>query len=259
MQLSRAGQVAVICLNRPESLNPQTPHTWLALAQLSAQLPVRCRLVVVRGAGRAFSAGLDRRMFTPEGIPGAPGIASLAALPVEAADAQIARYQAAFGWLARPELTSIALVQGHAIGAGFQLALACDLRLVAQDVSFCMAEAGLGIVPDLGGTQRLVNLVGYSRAVELCLTLRRVGAEEALRLGLANAVVPVGGLDTAAESVIDAVLAVPREAASATKALLLAATGGRQLAQEAAERAAQIRRLRELAGHGSSTEVGTAD
>ena len=69
---------------------------------------------------------------------------------------------------------TIAAVQGHAIGAGFQLALACDFRVLAEDVQFCMAETGLGLVPDLGGTLPLVRLVGYSRAAEICVTSRRV-------------------------------------------------------------------------------------
>lgn len=248
VRLSRDGAVAQLSLIRPEALNAQSPHTWAALRQVRDALPATVRIVVVRGEGRAFSAGLDRRMFAPGGLPGVPGITELAAMPAARGDAEIASYQQAFGWLAGPQRTSVALVQGHAIGAGFQLALACDLRVVAEDVSFCMAEPGLGIVPDLGGTQRLVDAVGYSRAVDLCLTGRRVGADEALRIGLATAVVPADGLAAAGESLLDALLAVPREAATATKALLLAATGGRQPEQEAAERAAQLQRLRELTG-----------
>ena len=75
---------------------------------------------------------------------------------------------------------SIAAVQGHAIGAGFQLALACDLRVVADDVQFAMRETSLGLVPDLTGTHPLVGLVGYARALEICVTGRFVHAEEAV-------------------------------------------------------------------------------
>ena len=76
----------------------------------------------------------------------------------------------------------VGAVQGHAIGAGFQLALACDLRVVADDVSFAMRETSLGLVPDLAGTAPLVRLVGYARALEICATGRAVRADEAVRL-----------------------------------------------------------------------------
>lgn len=247
LRLDRGGEVAVVSLDRPDALNAQTPNTWVALREVRDSLPESVRVVVLRGEGRAFSAGLDKRLFLPDGIPGQPGIVAMAGMTPEQGDAQIAEYQAAFGWLQTAPFTTIALVQGHAIGGGFQLALACDLRLVADDVSFCMAEPGLGIVPDLGGTQRLVDLVGYSRAVDLCLTVRRVGAEEALRIGLATAVVPAGGLDTAVEPLLDAMLAVPRGAAVATKGLLLAANGERNAEQERRERTTQLARLRSLA------------
>ena len=206
------------------------------------------RVVVIRGEGRAFSAGLDRAMFTAAGVAGAPGIAALAALPQEEAGERIARWQQAFDWTSRPDLISIAAVQGHAIGGGFQLALGADLRILADDAQLSMAEPGLGIVPDLGGTKRLVDLVGYSRALDICLTGRRVAADEALRLGLASSVVPRAELDAAVERTVAAVLAIGREVAAETKALLLAAAGRTQQEQQRAEREAQYRRLRALAG-----------
>jgi enoyl-CoA hydratase/carnithine racemase len=143
---------------------------------------------------------------------------------------------------------SIAAVHGHAIGAGFQLALGADIRIVADDAQFTMAEPTLGLVPDLGGTKRLVDLVGYSRAAEICLTGRRVEAAEALQIGLASRVVPLADLDAAVEETVQALLAVNRDAAAETKALLLAASGRTQAEQEAAEREAQYRRLRALVG-----------
>jgi enoyl-CoA hydratase/carnithine racemase len=203
---------------------------------------------VVRGEGRAFSAGLDRAMFDPEVPPGGMGLLGIARLPERDAGELIRSYQEAFGWLARTDLVSVAAVQGHAVGAGFQLALACDIRLVADDAQFCMAEPGLGLVPDLGGTKRLVDAVGYSRALEMCLTGRRVGAAEADRIGLATLVVPRDQLGAAAADLAAALLATPRGAAAETKALLAAAASRGQAEQEAAERAAQVRRLRELAG-----------
>jgi enoyl-CoA hydratase/carnithine racemase len=187
-------------------------------------------------------------MFTAEGIPGAPGILSLAGGTADEAGEQIAGWQRAFDWTSRPGLVSVAAVQGHAIGAGFQLALGADIRIVADDVQFRMAEAALGIVPDLGGTKRLVDLVGYSRAAEICLTGRQVGAAEAAAIGLASRVVPRTDLDRAVAETVAALLAVPRDAAAETKALLLAAGARTQTEQQAAEREAQYRRLRALAG-----------
>jgi enoyl-CoA hydratase/carnithine racemase len=234
-------------LDRPDRLNAQTPHTWAALREAGRSLPGDVRVVVVRGEGRAFSAGLDREAFTPGGIPGAPGLPELAAMPAAEADATVSGFQDAFRWLRRPDLVSVAAVQGHAIGAGFQLALACDLRVLADDASFSMAESTHGLVPDLGGTTPLVTAVGYSRALEICVTARRVGAAEALAIGLATLVVPRAELSAAVADLVAAVLAPPRDAVVEIKALLLGAAGRSREEQEAAERAAQLRRLRDLA------------
>jgi enoyl-CoA hydratase/carnithine racemase len=243
-------EVATITLNRPDKLNSQTPHTWDWLVRVASELPATVRVVVLRGAGRAFSAGLDRAMFTAEGVEGAPGVLALAAGSAEAASAQIAHWQRAFDWQSRPGVVSVAVVQGHAIGAGFQLALGADIRILADDAQLTMAEPTLGLVPDLGGTKRLVDLVGYSRAAEICLTGRRVGAAEALSIGLASSVVSLAELDATLERTLAALLSVNRDAATETKALLRAASARSQSDQEAAERDAQYRRLRAIVGLG---------
>ena len=234
------GPVATIVLDRPDQLNAQTPAMWLALRDIGAGMPAAVRVVVVRAAGRAFSAGLDRALFRPEGI------GALASSTAEAADAQIAGYQAGFTWLRRPDIVSVAAVQGYAIGAGFQLALACDLRVLASDAQLCMAETSLGIVPDLAGSKPLVDAVGYSRALEICLTGRRVGVEEAARLGLATLVVPVADLESATADLVAALLAAPAGLVRETKALLTGAAGRDHAEQERLERSAQIRCLRSL-------------
>lgn len=237
--------VATVVLDRPERLNCQDPKTWDALASFRRRLSGDVRVVVLRGAGRAFSAGLDRALFSR---PDDDGLLAMARLPQDDADARIARWQQAFDWSSTPGVVSIAAVQGHAIGAGFQLALGADIRIVADDAQFAMAEPSLGIVPDLGGTKRLVDLVGYSRAVEICLTGRRIGADEALRIGLASHAVPLAELDAAVRDTTERLLAVDRDAAAETKALLLGAGTRDHAAQRSAERAAQYRRLRTLAG-----------
>jgi enoyl-CoA hydratase/carnithine racemase len=243
-----ADEVATITLNQPAKLNSQNPHTWTWLARAADALPGTVRVVVLRGAGRAFSAGLDRAMFSADGVAGAPGLVALAGSPAEQATAQVAAWQRAFDWTSRPAVVSVAAVRGHAVGAGFQLALGADIRIVADDAKFAMPEATLGLVPDLGGTKRLVQLVGYSRAAEICLTGRQVDAAEALAIGLAAKVVPADALDDAVGQTVAALLATNRDAATETKALLLAAAGRTQPEQEAAERDAQYRRLRALAG-----------
>jgi enoyl-CoA hydratase/carnithine racemase len=248
VRLDLAGPVATVSLIRPHRRNAQTPRTWAALREIGEALPAEVRVVVVRGEGSSFSAGLDLRLAQPEGVPGEVSFADIGGFD----DAQLAAHlengQRAFSWLRRPHLTSIAVVQGHAVGAGFQLALACDLRVVAADVQLCMLEARLGMVPDLGGSQPLVELVGISRALELCLTARRVGAAEAYRLGLATSVAPAGELAGTVDALVAAVLATPHESATATKALLRAAAARSLDEQLHAERQAQLSRLRVLFG-----------
>jgi enoyl-CoA hydratase/carnithine racemase len=218
---------------------------WTELLRVRRELPGTVRVVVIRAEGRAFSAGLDRTLFTGDSPD---GILTLPTLPREEATGRIGTWQQAFDWTSRPDLVSIAAVHGHAIGGGFQLALGTDIRILADDALFCMAEPTLGIVPDLGGTKRLADLVGYSRAVEICLTGRRVDAAESLRIGLASHVVPLGGLAAAVEETVAALLAIDRDAAAETKALLLGAATRSQDEQQAAEREAQYRRLRSMAG-----------
>jgi enoyl-CoA hydratase/carnithine racemase len=237
---------ATVTLHRPEVLNAQTPHTWEALRAVGHSLGPQVRVVVVRGSGRSFSAGLDRRMLTPDGVDGT-SIGTLAAAPAAEADAAIAGFQEAFTWLTDPARVTVAAVHGHAIGAGFQLALACDLRILADDAQLTMAETSLGIVPDLGGTLPLVRCVGYARAVEICLTGRRVDAEEALRIGLANAVVPLDQLDAAVDDLVARLLRPMPGAVTETLGVLAAAAQGPTLvAQLATERSAQLRRFAEL-------------
>ena len=224
---------------RPFKRNAQTPETWLRLASIGADLPADVRVVVVSGEGPSFSAGLDRSMFGT--LPDQLGKGDDSFLDL------IASYQSGFTWLRDPRFVSIAAVQGHAVGAGFQLALACDLRVASEDAQFTMAEPSLGLVPDLGGTQVLVDLVGYARALEICATGRRVGAGEAGDIGLANLVVPSGQLEASVDDLAAAVCGSPAEAVAATKALLLGARERSYADQLLAERTAQMARIKALA------------
>lgn len=248
VRVDQDGAVLVVTLDRPAARNAQTPATWRALAAVGASLTPQTRVVVLRGVGESFSAGLDRAMFGPEGVAGEPSFAKMARWPDERLDRAIAGFQEAFTWWSRPDVLTVAAVQGHAIGAGFQLALACDLRVLADDAQLAMRETSLRLVPDLGGTGHLVRAVGYSRALEICVSGRAVGADEALRLGLAHAVVPREGLARAVDDLVATLLVADPDAVRETTALLLGAQDRTPPQQLAAERVAQGRRLRALTG-----------
>jgi enoyl-CoA hydratase/carnithine racemase len=246
VRTARNGAVLTVTLDRADQLNAQTPATWAALRAVGDGLDDDVRVVVVRGEGRSFSAGLDRSLFSSEpGVSG--GLGELGAMPAEQAQERIRGYQAAFRWLRFPGIVSVAAVQGHAIGAGAQLALACDLRVFAEDAQLRLPEASLGLVPDLTGTSTLVELVGYSRAVEICLTGRAVGAAEAVATGLANVAVPVDQLDATVADLTAALLGPDVGASRETLALIRSAVRNDPDQQDAAERAAQVRRLGALA------------
>jgi len=249
LRLEVDGPVATVTLNRPEVRNAQTPAMWLALGEIGRTLPDDVRIVVVTGEGGTFSAGLDRAMLDPstslEG--GRESVVGLLALSDEEASARIEEFQRGFTWLRDPRFVSIAKVRGHAIGAGFQLALSCDLRVVADDAKFSMKESALGLVPDLTGTKPLVEHVGYARALEICATARVVAADEAVRIGLATACVPADQLDATVADLTAALVAPMDGVVPETKALLQGAAGRGLDEQRRLEREAQVRRFRALA------------
>ncbi len=247
LRLDVNGMVTTITLDRPATKNSQTPATWIALRAIGAGLAPGTRVVVVRGAGDSFSSGLDRRMLTTAGVEGEASLFSLRELPDGEMADTIGSFQEGFTWLRRSDIISVAAVQGHAIGAGFQLALACDLRVVADDASFSMREPLLGLVPDLTGTKPLVELVGYSRALEICATARSVSADEAREIGLATVVVPRAELQQSVDDLVAALTAPLYGAVSETKALLQSAHVLDLEEQRRVEREAQVRRFRELA------------
>lgn len=244
------GAVATVTLARPDVRNAQTPLMWRTLALLGEQIPDDVDVVVVTGEGPTFSSGLDRRMLDPA-TTGEESVVALLELGDEEISATIEAYQAGFTWLHDPRFVSVAAVRGHAVGAGFQLALACDLRVLADDAQLCMKEAALGLVPDLAGTQPLVECVGYARALEICATARMVGAQEAGDIGLATAVVPAAALETTVADLAAALAAPSPGVVTETKRLLQGATRRTLEEQARLEREAQVRRFRSIAVAGA--------
>ena len=246
LEYSVDGPVATITLNRPDVRNAQTPAMWRALADIGRQIPDEVRVVVVTGNGPTFSAGLDRAMLDPA-TQGQESVIGLLALSDEEVSATIDEFQHGFTFLRDPRFVSIAAVRGYAVGAGFQLALSCDLRVVSEDAQFSMKESALGLVPDLTGTKPLVESVGYARALEICATARMVGAQEAVSIGLANKVVPSDDLDAAVAELAAALAAPMVDVVSETKTLLQGAADRDLDEQRRLEREAQVRRFRALA------------
>ena len=246
LRLDVEGPVATVTLDRPDVRNAQTPAMWLALAEIGRELPEDVRVVVVTGEGQTFSAGLDRRMLDPA-TSDQESVVGLLALSDEEASARIDAFQQGFTWLRDPRFVSIAKVRGYAVGAGFQLALACDLRIVADDARFSMKESALGLVPDLTGTKPLVDEVGYARALEICATARVVEASEALAIGLVQDVVPVADLDRAVADLAAALAAPMPDVVTETKKLLQGAAHRDLDEQRRLEREAQVRRFRAVA------------
>jgi enoyl-CoA hydratase/carnithine racemase len=246
------GEVATVVLARAAKRNAMTPSMWWQLAEIGRALPGSVRAVLLRAEGPSFSAGLDRSVLVAEKSVDGKGVKAKTLIDLatsDPADAEltIEAFQEAYTWWRRPDLITVAAVQGHAIGAGFQLALACDLRIAADDARFAMREISLGLVPDLGGTKPLTELVGYGRALEICATGRWIEAAEAERIGLVNQLVPAAELTLHAQVFVRELLAADRDALIETKALIQGAVDRDYDAQRAAERAAQVRRIRALA------------
>lgn len=178
--------VRTISLNRPQrhnALNDELMYAYRdAVDDAVDDSSVRC--IVLRGEGKSFCSGRDTSAFGQHGN-GEPVIEWLAA-------AQNSILKLAFS----PKPV-IAAVKGHAIGGGFEMCLAADIRIGSTDASMALPEVTLGSVPDNGGTQMLTALVGPGRAKELVLSGRRIEATEAQAWGILNRVVPVDELDAA--------------------------------------------------------------
>lgn len=244
-----ARPIVEVRLARPEVRNAQTMATWASLARAAEIIGDRrgVALVVVRGTGEDFSAGLDLRMFQGGAPSGEGDLAELLTRDDSAVEQAIAGFQRGFTCWRELPMIVVAAVTGHAIGAGFQLALAADLRVLSDDAVLVMAEARLGLVPDLGGTHRLVQLVGYARALEICATAAPVDAARADRLGLADAVIATDVFEVGLTGYLDSLLAVDPEVSRSVKSLMISASTATMLGEQlAVERRTQVPLLRRL-------------
>ena len=198
---------ADLILNRPDVLNAMNWDTFAELATLCDDLAGReeVRVVVVSGEGRSLSSGIDTSAF-------AQARGSMEEL--------IAHAQAGFRKLAALPMPTVAVVRGHTLGAGLQLALACDLRVAARDASLGLLEHRFGIIPDLGGTQRLPALVGPGLAKKMIWTQERIDGDEAHRRGLVEMVVAAEELQSTIDRLAATIAAAPPTAVRSVKKLI---------------------------------------
>jgi enoyl-CoA hydratase len=188
LALAVADRIAVITIERPDKLNALDTTTISELGACIRELAARedVGAIVLTGAGRAFVAGAD--------------IGELTSLDATSAHALAARGQGVFRLFETSPKPTIAAVNGFALGAGCELAMACHIRVASEAAKFGQPEVKLGLLPGYGGTQRLPRLVGRGRALELLMTGGTIDAAEALRIGLVNRVVPAATLLDAARA-----------------------------------------------------------
>jgi enoyl-CoA hydratase/carnithine racemase len=201
-----ADGVVRLTISNPAKRNALDREILDALASLLPGLDARC--VVLTGAGSIFSAGYDIGDLAPE------------RLAEEAAELVAHPFQAALEALDAVAPPVVAALNGHAIGGGLELALACDLRVLSEDAVVGLPETRLGLVPDLGGSSRLPQVVGLGRAKELIMTGRVIGAADAERYGLANRVAPAERLDAVTQELVDELLACAPIAVGLAKRLM---------------------------------------
>ncbi|MCY4464215.1 MAG: enoyl-CoA hydratase/isomerase family protein [Chloroflexi bacterium] len=209
----RMGEIFEITLNRPGARNAINEAMQNELSQAFDQAEREfhqgARVVLLRGAGRVFSAGIDLQQFLTfdEGLRDN-------LFPITA------RYQALANQVERSSLPVICVLQGYCLGLALELALACDFRIAAERSKLGLPETRLGIIPDVGGTTRLVKLIGVAKAKDLVLTGRHIEAGDALEWGLLNAVYPKAELEQGVAKLVKSLVASAPLAVSYAKRVI---------------------------------------
>ncbi len=221
LRFERDGPIGWLRLSRPDRLNSFTPEMWRELRELGEELrdDPDLRALIVIGEGRAFSSGIDTSVFAGDTLDSSTLETDRDAEPRHddpAVDA-IMQTQDSYTWLDEAPYVTIAAVRGYALGAGLQLALACDLRVLAEGTKVGLLEFKYGIIPDLGGTQRLPRLVGAAKAKELIFTTAQIDADEAQRIGVAEHVVPDAELESTVRELAATIAAQPPLAVQGAK------------------------------------------
>jgi len=213
------GPVGTITLNKPERLNALDVEMWEGIAKACRLVDAApdVRAVILRGAGGCFCAGLDVKAGSTMSSLRADA-SPAEALPAIAA--HLAHLQSCFTAVETLRVPVIAAIERACMGAGMELSLCCDIRLAAEGTLFSIPEVRLGLVPDMGGTQRLPRAVGIGRAKELIYSARRIDAREADRIGLVNAVYPASELhERAGELALEIAANAPLAVQAAKRAL----------------------------------------
>ncbi|MGO1053557.1 enoyl-CoA hydratase [Crossiella sp. CA198] len=178
--VERHDRVGLITLNRPKALNALNLELMREVTTVARELDRDPDIgaIVITGSAKAFAAGADIKEMRPNGYP----------------QVYLDDWFAEWDQLAQVRKPLIAAVAGYALGGGCELAMICDVLLAADNAKFGQPEIKLGVIPGIGGSQRLTRAIGKAKAMELCLTGRMMGAEEAERAGLVSRIVPAADL-----------------------------------------------------------------
>jgi enoyl-CoA hydratase/carnithine racemase len=199
--LEKEGAVARVVLNRPEKLNAINYQLLVEIGEVMTEINemTDVRLVVIKGAGKAFSSGTDLQSLGDSGIDRTrPGFRY-----------HLTRIQGSYNRIEVLEKPVIAQIHGYALGAAMELILACDFRITALDAKFSLPEVRYGLIPDLGGCQRLVRVIGLPKAKELVMMGRTIDGAEAERIGLVHKAVKAAELEGEVRRWIDEFLQLP--------------------------------------------------
>jgi enoyl-CoA hydratase len=192
-------------LNRPDALNAINEEVVEGLEKMVEKIRNEkdIRVAVIKGEGKAFCAGADIKMFLRSDTFTAREI--------------IERLGKALESFEDLDVPIIACINGFALGGGCEMAMACDIIIASENAFFGQPEINIGVIPGAGGTQRLARLIGWKRAMELCLTGDRLSAKEAYELGLVNKIVPPDKLDEEVRSLASKIKEKPPTAVALVK------------------------------------------